>query len=150
MATIRLRKVDLEMLAEVDTHVTCEAGTLSAKQIKGWSAFYERVMAAEIKPACVLSVKAAIESFRGVLGGRLVLPAGNPGAGWFSQMQKRINSSGLTVPLCLEAARLAGLEWKGPIKAESIIRQADVLLSEAGWGGSARTAPPEREDMVEL
>mgnify|MGYP001577741393 CR=1 FL=1 len=149
--TLRLRKADLELLAAVDTHVTCENGeSISAKQVRAWSIFYERVLTAEMRPrkTSVLSVTAAIEAFRGVLGKRLVVPAGNPGAGWYAQLQNRINSSGLTPELCRTAAEMAAVMWKGPIKAESVIRQADVLLSDAAE--AAVEAPQEVPDMTEL
>ncbi len=48
-------------------------------------------------------------------------------------------------------ARAAGVAWRGPIKAESIIRQADVLLSEAGAEVNVQGAAPQViESMTEL
>ncbi len=153
MTTLRLRKSDLEILAEADSFMMCGSGAISAKQEKAWSSFYERVLKAEMKPRGVKkhgpSVTDALALFRGVLGLRLVIPAGNPGASWYAPLQKRINDSGLTPEHLVEAAKLAADTWKGPIKAESIIRQADVLLSGAGWG-SPGAAPQEHHDLEEL
>lgn len=148
---ITLRKKDLEILAAVD-----EVGLsldFSAKQMKLWSSFYERVLAAEMKPrkkASGLTVAQAIEIFRGALGRRLVVPAGTPGPEWFIALQRRINSSGLTAELAKAAAETAGATWKGSIKAESIIRQADTLLSDSNRDYLGASLPAEAVDMTEL
>lgn len=151
--TLRLRKADLEVLATVDSLLETADG-LTGKQMKAWSSLYERVLTAEMRPRKskpALSVVAAIECFRGVLGKRLVVPAGNPGPSFWAPLQNRINASGLTPDHCTEAARAAGFAWKGPIKAESIIRQADVLLSEAGaLANVPQETPQEVESMTEL
>ncbi len=151
--TLRLRKIDLEMLAEVDTVLGALGDEISSKQLKAWSNFYDRVVAAELKPRrskpAGISVMEAIETFRGVLGKRLVVPAGQATAMWWAPLQKRISASGLTRAHCEEAARVAAATWKGPIKAESIIRQADTLLSEY-QAEVSDLAPLEVEDMQEL
>lgn len=151
--TIRLRKADLEILAIADAVMDGRHGRVGSAHSRAWSSLMERVTAAEMrprKPKPSISVNAAVTAFRGVLGNRLVMPAGNPGPGWWSQLQSRLNASGMTEALCTEAARAAGSAWRGPIKAESIIRQADVLLSEAGAEANAPAAPQEVEDMQDL
>lgn len=77
-----------------------------------------------------MSVGAAIEAFRGVLGRRLVLPP-NPSVGWYAQMGNRLAALGMTPELCRTAAETAARNWMGNIKAESIIRQADTLLHDS-------------------
>lgn len=87
-----------------------------------------------------MSVAAAIEAFRGVLGSRLVLPP-NPSAGWYAMQSAQLTRLGMTPDLCRAVAMQAGSIWQGNIKAESIIRQADRLLHdyvENGAGGTDR------------
>ena len=129
---MRLRKSDREILASLDSII--EDGTpLTGDQRKAWSSFYERVLAEEMKKeraAAGYSVKAAIEASKGVLRSRLVLPAGQPSRVWFIQLQNKINNSGLTEELITKAAEIARDTWRGPVKFESLVRQADSLLSE--------------------
>ena len=150
-----LRKADLEILALADEYMTSGTGALSNKQEKLWSAFYERVLAAEMKPKKKgggLTVSQAVETLQGVLPKRLVLPASwpNPGGQWFAQLQNRINASGLTAAHIKAAGQVAAAQWKGPIKAESIIRQTDVLLSDANMEKLGLEAPEPAHDMTEL
>lgn len=151
---ITLRKSDLEILAVADSFMTCGSGALSSKQEKAWTSFHERVLAAELKPKKEkgegISVRKAIEVFRGVLGRRLVIPAGSPSPGWWAQLQKRLNDSGITEELAKRGAEVAGAQWKGLIKAESIIRQIDGLLSDASISNMGTQLKPEAEDMTDL
>ncbi len=147
-----LRKADLEILAEAAQEL--DAVFRDKKLREQWASFYQRVELARLappkKPSVSISVNGAIEIFRGVLGKRLVLPAGNPGAGWFAPLQKRLNDSGLTKEHCEAAAKVAAVMWKGPIKAESIIRQCDVLLSDANMESVGGMLPEPAPDMAEL
>jgi hypothetical protein len=77
-----------------------------------------------------LSVKAALDVFKGVLGFRLVAPPPGAVAIW-SMMQKRIVSLGLTPMDCITLAKTAGTKWQGQIKAQSLINQAEALLQDA-------------------
>jgi len=78
-----------------------------------------------------LSVGAAIEAFREVLGARLVVPP-NPSAGWYAQLGKKLADSGISRQECVAVAKQAEATWRtGSIKAESLIRQCDVLLAES-------------------
>ena len=152
---LTLRKADLEILAVMDEIATeGTAPVLSPKQLKAWSSFHERCLAAEMKPKKNkgegISVRKAIEVFRGVLGRRLVVPAGSPSPGWWAQLQKRLNDSGITEEHAQKAAEIAGANWKGLIKAESIVRQIDTLLSEATISNMGTQLKPEAEDMTDL
>lgn len=155
---MRLRKSDRELLAAIDArhedgHLFTGDG--EGKLAKAWSSFYERVLSEELKKeraAESYSVARAIEAAKGVLRSRLILPAGKPGRVWFIQLQNRINSSGLNEDLIVKAATAARDEWRGPVKFESLVRQADTLLA-----GTAplKTSPKERkvygaEDIDEL
>jgi hypothetical protein len=83
-----------------------------------------------------LAPQVAIEAFREVLGKRLVPPL----QGEYGQLGVLLRNKGLTRMQCVSAAKTAAAEWRnGPIRALSIVRQADVLLSAAQkdfpWGG---------------
>lgn len=156
---MRLRKADREILAALDNSIA-EGDldhVLSSKQLKAWSSFHERVIRDELKgkkkAGSGLTVASAVKVLDGVLGRRLVLPAAYPrcGQSWFVQLQNRINASGLTEEHLKKAATEAAQAWRGRIKAESVIRQADVLLADAGddfeyVGGEV----PTDTDMTEL
>lgn len=95
-----------------------------------------------------LTVPDAISAFREVLGPRLVAP-GFQAVGVLAQMKNRIQSLGLTRADCVAVAKVAGIQWAGPIRAESLVRQADVLM--AGAQQTFSTAPPPRQSSpVEL
>lgn len=153
---LTLRKADLEVLAVVDDMLEGQRHDgLTPAQWKAWSSFSQRVQAAEMKPktkrGAGLKVADAVEIFRGVLGRRLVLPAGQPGPVWYIQLQNRINASGLTKEHLEAAAKVAAAQWRGPVKAESIIRQCDVLLSDANLEMLGLTVPePITVDMEDL
>lgn len=137
---MRFRKADYELIealdSVVDDIVDGTVPSLSKQQQKAWSSFYERVQKAAMKPKNSgggLSVREAVTVLQGVLGRRLVLPAGFPRCGqvWFIQLQNRINASGLTAELVAKAGKEADKQWRnGRIKFESIIRQADTLLAD--------------------
>lgn len=132
---MRLRKSDRELLAAIDARY--EDGQLFTGDGEGslaklWSSFYARVLDEELKKSrkeTGYSVRSAIEAAKGVLRSRLVLPAGKPSVVWFVQLQNRINASGLDEALIIKAATAAGEQWRGPVKFESLIRQADTLLA---------------------
>ncbi len=75
-----------------------------------------------------LPPQVAVEAFKEVLGDRLVLPPGGANGVW-GALGARLRALGLTRDDCVLAARAAAAEWRpGPIRAESLVRQADVLL----------------------
>lgn len=75
-----------------------------------------------------LSLQAALEAFRAVLGRRLIAPPAGAG-GVFAQMARRVAALGLTLGDCTTVAKVAAVEWQGPVRAESLVRQADKLLA---------------------
>jgi hypothetical protein len=153
---MRLRKADREILAVIDSYVESDSGAMSPNQMKAWTSFYERVLRDELKGPKKrgggLTVADAVKVLQGVLGRRLVLPAAFPrcGQSWYVQLQNRINASGLTAAHLTAAANVAADQWRGPIKAESLIRQADVLLADAEEVEYAGEAAPQEADMTEL
>jgi len=77
-----------------------------------------------------LAAQTAVEAFVQVLGNRLVKPPAGAQGVW-GAMGNRLRMLGLTRGDCVTIARVAGAAWRGPIKAESLVRQADTLLSGA-------------------
>jgi hypothetical protein len=82
-----------------------------------------------------LAPQVAIEAFREVLGKRLVLPL----PAEFGQLGVLLRTKGLTRMQCVSVAKTAAADWRpGPIRALSLVRQADVLLAGAQgdmpWG----------------
>ncbi len=76
-----------------------------------------------------LSVNDAIDAFRSVLGKRLLAPR-HEAIGVLSQMKNRMAALGLTADDCRTIAQRAAVEWPdGLIRAESLVRKADVFLS---------------------
>lgn len=93
-----------------------------------------------------LPLAEALAAFREVLGSRLVTPPSGA-AGVYAQMTKRLHALGLSRMDCVTIAKAAGVEWQGRIKAESLLRQGDVLLSSSQLGlphvsGTPRTTAP--------
>ena len=152
---ITLRRADTEILAAVDDAITSGAADLDGKQHKKWASFYERVLKAELAPkkgkdGSGVSVRRAIEVFRGVLSRRLVMPAGEPSQWWFIKLQNKLNASGITEELAKKAAEVASVEWKGNIKVESLINQVDVLCSESTTSRLGSQLKEAAEDMDDL
>lgn len=134
---IRLTQAEREVLAEVDEILgdgfwDDPEERSHKKSRKAWSSFIAKVRKSEAK-AAGLDVKAAVEAFRGVLGSRLILPMG---AVW-GMMQNRIRALGLTEADCTAIAKVAAADWAGRIKAESLVRQAEKLLSEGQTPGTS-------------
>lgn len=152
---ITLRKSDLVALAAANDRMYVEdRDPQLTKLVKQWDSFYSRVLAAVNKPKASkgegVSVRRAIDIFRGVLGRRLVEPAGNPAPFWFIQLQNKLNASGITEELAKKAAEVASVEWKGSVKVQSIINQADLLLSAHTTSRLGADLKVEAEDMSEL
>lgn len=137
---ITLRKADRDILAVLDQLITTAdvdaALELDKRQLRQWTGFYERVLKVELAPkkgkdGSGVAVRRAIEIFRGVLGRRLILPAGAPSEWWFVQQQNKLNASGITEELAKKAAEVAKTLWRGSIGIESLIRNVDRLLSDS-------------------
>ena len=105
-----------------------------------------------------LSVKEALTAFQSVLDRRLILPPNGAGA-VFAMMQAKLKSLGLTTAQCDAIAEEAGMQWKGNIKAQSLLNQAEALLQAGqersaamgseplgGWQG----AEPGDPDVIEM
>lgn len=153
---MRLRKSDRELLAILDLRF--EEGCLfedderEGKFSKAWHSFYERVLADEKKrekKETGYPVRDAIKAISGVLRGRAITPAGNPGQDFFVPLQRRINASGLTEDLIVKAAKQAMKEWRGRIRVESVIRQADDLLSKGSGDQEHPSAEVPKRDYLE-
>lgn len=100
------------------------------------------------KPSHDLTVNAAINAFRGVLRDRLIVPPYSA-VGVLAAMKRRIVALGLTEETCAQVARAAAEQWRGPIRAESLVRQADALLAGVQYEGK-RTPTPLSSGPLEL
>lgn len=126
MKSIRLSAAEHSLLREV--LLPCTGPGLSAKTSKTAQSILDKLQAAT-KVSLGISAKDAIAAWRSVLGSRLIEPP-QGAAGVFAQIHRRLAALGLTEDQCRRAAVAAGVRWKGPIRAESIARQADALLSD--------------------
>ena len=122
-----------------------------SKQLRGLQSAVEKVEASEFpskKPPTEFSVTAAINAFRGVLRDRLIVPPYSA-VGVLAAMKRRIVALGLTEESCTQVARAAAEQWRGPIRAESLVRQADALLAGVEYEGK-RTPTPLSSGPLEL
>lgn len=124
MIVLRLGKAETEWLREVTD--------AAAHRDKKAAAILVKLDRAELLAGRKrgISVAAAVEVIKLALGPRTVLPP-NPTAAWFAPLSHRLAALGVTVDDVRRAAEAAGRRWNGLIKAESVIRQCDVLLSDA-------------------
>ena len=144
MAGIRFTKVEREYLRTwLEATGVMDFG---AKGQKAKASILAKLDKAEAPKASGLDVKAAVEAFRGVLGSRLILPMG---AVW-GMMQNRIRALGLTEEDCRTIATVAASDWQGKVKAESLVRQAEKLLSESSVPASAKSTPRGRRGALEM
>jgi len=102
-----------------------------------------------VKKGTYLTVPAAIDAFRGVLGNRLVAPPFSA-LGVLGKMKNRIQALGLTAADCVTVAKVAGAQWQGVIKAESLVNQADKLLAESQLELDPGAPPPPKRSPVQL
>ena len=109
---------------------------------------FEKLKNAEKPRGSGVPAAQAVEAFREVLGNRLIAPLSGARGVW-AAMQNRLNALGLSRMDCVSAAKAASVEWRGPIKAESIVRQADRLLQAAQLEipGAGSQRPVEMEDV---
>lgn len=97
-----------------------------------------------------VTVTDAITAFRETLGRRLIAPP-FAAVGVLSQMKNRLAALGLTRGDCTTIAKVAAATWRGPVRAESLVRQADKLLAqsqqEIDWtDGAPAVTPVELSD----
>lgn len=130
MRGVRFIKKELERLETVlEQALDLEPDSTARKEL---SSIVAKLEAAK-KPIdkASFTVPMAVRAIREVLGARIVLPPKYPSCGveWFSPLALRIKQLGLNQDDITEATKAAAQRWKGPIRAESIIRQADKLLT---------------------
>lgn len=125
MRAIRFTRAEKELLVELlGPALVAE----SPKARKVAAVIAAKLVAAEVlKPITGTSIREAVDAFRRALGTRLIVPPSSAGA-VYARMQQRLTELGIGPADCFEVARLAGVVWAGPIRAESLVRQADKLL----------------------
>jgi hypothetical protein len=99
-----------------------------------------------------LALSEAFSGFSQELGTRVTYPPRTAGP-LLGQMANRLRMLGLTRGDCVTVARVAGLKWKGQIKAETLIRHAENLLVEARnptLETHPRTTAPEMVEMEDI
>lgn len=125
MRAIRFTRAEKELLVEL-LGPALTAESLKARKLA--SVIAAKLVAAEVpKPVSGTSTREAIDAFRRALGNRLIVPPSTAG-GVYASMQRRLTDLGIGPADCYEVARIAGVAWDGPIRAESLVRQADKLL----------------------
>lgn len=131
-SAIRLTKAERTVLREAledwTSVVLTEVATKDKKIVEGILTKLDLSELGLKKKSTGLAVPKAVEAFRGVLGARLIVPP-TPGPSWWAQMSRKLADYGLTEGDCRTVAKVAAAQWQGPIRAESLIRQADRLLS---------------------
>lgn len=121
---IRLTKAEREFIREAIATHTSPWGTASPKAQKLAGSINAKLDKSEAPKGTGVDVKVAVAAFQGVLGTRLIMPMGSV----WGIMQNRIRALGLTTADCTKIAEAAKGEWRGPVKAESLVRQAEKLL----------------------
>lgn len=131
-SAIRLKKLESELLQRAAAKMLLSPELKKAERTALEDAIRKIGEGLLPKPPKVktgLSCQAAVACFRGVLGDRLVLPP-TPGNGYWAQMSRGLETGGFTSEHCQQIAAVAAVKWTGKIKAESLVRQGAVLLSE--------------------
>jgi hypothetical protein len=144
---VRFTKAETaQLLALLQTVSDCEA---NIKVRKLYESILTKLESAALSVKSVgLPVGQAIAAFAEALGSRLIAPPSGAGI-IYAQMSRRIAALGLTRGQCLEIAKEAGHRWVGAIKAESIVRQAEVLMS-AEVQSPGRSTPKQPVEMDDL
>jgi hypothetical protein len=150
---IRFTKAEREwMRGWLENAVKADAEVGDTKAVRAGESVLKKLELAElpVKQRSYLTVPDAIKAFREVLGPRLLAPR-YEARGVLGQMKNRIQALGLTRSDCTTIAKVAGAEWKGVIRAESLVRQADKLLAGAQMELPATSTPHLRDSSpVEL
>lgn len=131
---IRLTKAERDFIREAIATHTSPWGTAAPKVQKLATSVNAKLDKAEAPKDTGVDVKVAVAAFEGVLGSRLTKPMG---AVW-GIMQNRIRALGLTEEDCTKIAKAAAAEWRGPVKAESLVRQAETLLQGTGTSSTPK------------
>lgn len=126
---IRFTKAERELLLRLVSPVDMSLNNCGSKIVKTAAAIRAKLELSELPvKGSYLTVTDAISAFREVLGNRLVAP-GFQAVGVLGQMKNRIQALGLTRADCVTIAKVAGAEWQGLVRAESLVRQADKLMA---------------------
>jgi hypothetical protein len=146
---IRFTKSERDSLKKILGHV--HLSDYGSRIVKDAHAILEKLELAEmpVKKGTYLSTNDAIAAFKEVLGQRLLAP-GFQAVGVLAQMKNRIQALGLTRQDCVTIAKVAGSEWQGVIRAESLVRQADKLLAKSQLDIKSFAPPPRGGGAVEL
>lgn len=136
MKGVRFTKAERAVIKELVTE------WMAGNDSKTGTSIIDKLEAAELPvKKSGLTVSDAIAAFREVLGARLVAPPFTA-VGVLSQMKNRIAALGLTRGQCTTIAKVAAAEWRGPVKAESLCRQADTLLAASQQDFKFYNEPP--------
>lgn len=97
--------------------------------------------APQVPKAKGLPVRDAIDGFRDGLGNRL-LALDSYSTGWYAKVSNRLSLLGLTKEDCTTIARNAGQEWKGRIKVDSLVNNAErfLVVHETAFNGDCAPA----------
>jgi hypothetical protein len=94
-----------------------------------------------------LSATVAVEAFKDVLGSRLLAPLPNAQGVWMG-IGRRLAALGVSRMDCVAMAKSAAVLWpKGRIKAESIVRNAELLLSDVQQELPGTVEASEMDDL---
>lgn len=138
MRAVRFTKAEKDLLVEL---LGPALAAESPKARKIASVIVAKLVAADTpKPVSGTSIREAIDAFRRALRDRLIVPPSSAGA-LYARMQQRLSELGISAADCYEVARLAAEVWAGPIRAESLVRQADKLLSGTPAPAQQNNAP---------
>lgn len=145
-AGVRFTKVEREFIRGW-VQATVDSGAAGSRDRKTADSILEKLEKSEMVKgkgrAPGIPYPKVLEAFRCELGDRLVPPLG----GAVGMMLKRIGTLGLTLDDLHTIAREAGRRWKGRIKAESLVRQAETLLHESRLDTPLTGAPVGMEDI---
>lgn len=148
---LRLTKSERQSLKTLLDPVNINVGNYGNRLVKDAASILDKLELAEMPVAkgTYLTVNDAIDAFAGVLGKRLIAPTFQA-VGVRAQMKNRIQALGLTRADCVTVAKVAGAQWQGAIRAESLVRQADKLLQESQLDLSGAPPKPKHASPVEL
>lgn len=149
MATLRLTKPERELIRDqlaIATLTKADARVRESILVK----LDESEKPKPKIPRAGVSISAAMEAFREELGVRLVSPP-EGASGMYSAMSRRLALLGLTKLDCLVIAKAAGTQWRGQIKAWSLVNQAETLLQSANLTPNneptVESAPTEMDEL---
>lgn len=145
-AAIRFTKAEIAAIKHAfDECVTCPKGVPRSAFDSALAKIEASERPKETRGAG-LAVTDALDAFKSALGDRLVVPP-TPGKPWWAMMGNGLKKYGLSRQQCATVAKVAGAKWRGFIKAESLVRQASVLLAESQLELPETGGPTEMDDL---